>query len=127
MDGGELEISEEELLRVAHREYTTAYAFGENNQTVNYTDSQSKGDYKYIADVLGYENGFAKLEMRNRFKQGDTLEVLSADENFAKPFVAEEIYDAKGERTDDAKLVQGEYLVKCPYEIKRGDYIRKKQ
>lgn len=127
MDGGELKISEEELLRVAHREYTTAYAFGENNQTVNYTDSQSKGDYKYIADVLGYEKGFAKLEMRNRFKQGDTLEILSADENFAKSFIAEEIYDAKGERTDDAKLVQGEYAVKCPYEIKRGDYIRKKQ
>ena len=61
MDGGEREISEEELLRVAHREYTTAYAFGENSQTVNYTDSQSKGDYKYIADVLGYENGFVKL------------------------------------------------------------------
>ena len=127
MDGGALEISEEELLRVAHREYTTAYAFGENNQTVNYTDSQSKGDYKYIADVLGYENGFAKLEMRNRFKQGDVLEVLSADENFAKSFVAEEIYDSKGERVDDAKLVQGVYLVKCPYVVKRGDYIRKKQ
>ena len=127
MDGGEREISEEELLRVAHREYTTAYAFGENSQTVNYTDSQSKGDYKYIADVLGYENGFVKLEMRNRFRQGDTLEILSADENFAKSFTAEEIYDAKGERTDDAKLVQGVYLVKCPYEVKRGDYIRKKQ
>ena len=127
MDGGEREISEQELLRVAHREYTTAYAFGENSQTVNYTDSQSKGDYKYIADVLGYENGFAKLEMRNRFKQGDTLEILSADENFAKAFVAEEIYDSKGERVDDAKLVQGVYLVKCPYVVKRGDYIRKKQ
>ena len=127
MDGGEREISEQELLRVAHREYTTAYAFGENSQTVNYTDSQSKGDYKYIADVLGHENGFAKLEMRNRFKQGDTLEILSADENFAKAFVAEEIYDSKGERVDDAKLVQGVYLVKCPYVVKRGDYIRKKQ
>ncbi len=127
MNGGALEISEEELLRVAHREYTTAYAFGENNQTVNYTDSQSKGDYKYVADVLDYENGFAKLEMRNRFKQGDTLEILSSDENFAKSFIAEEIYDCKGERVDDAKLVQGVYMVKCPYAVKRGDYIRKKQ
>ena len=127
MDGGALDVSEEELLRVAHREYTTAYAFGENSQTVNYTDSQSKGDYKYIADVLGDENGFAKLEMRNRFKQGDTLEILSADENFSKDFVAEEIYDIKGERVEDAKFVQGVYLVKCPYVVSRGDYIRKKQ
>ena len=127
MNGGALELSEEELLRVAHREYTTAYALGENSQTVNYTDSQSKGDYKYIADSLGYENGFAKLEMRNRFVQGDELEILSPDGNFGKRFIADEIYLANGERVTDAKLVQAEYLVKCPYEIKPGDYIRKKQ
>ena len=122
-----MELSEDELLRVAHREYTTAYAFGENSETVNYTDSQSKGDYKYIADVLGYENGFAKLEMRNRFIQGDELEILSPDDNSGERFIADEIYLKNGEKVTDAKLVQAEYLVKCPYEIKRGDYIRKKQ
>ena len=57
MDGGELSVSENELLKVAHRDYTQAYADGENAQTVNYSDSQSKGEYTYIADVLGYEDG----------------------------------------------------------------------
>lgn len=126
MDGGALAESEEELLRVAHREYTTAYAFGENNKTVNYDDSQSKGDYKYIADVIGYENGFVIAEMRNRFKTGDELEILSADGNFGKTFVVEEVYDSKGERVEDCKLVQEKYSVKCPYELKKGDYLRKK-
>ena len=127
MDGGEIETSQAELGNVAHREYTQAYALGANAETVNYADSQSKGDYAYIADVCGMDGGFVLAEMRNRFKQGDTLEILSADANFAKSFVAEEIYDAKGERIDDAKLVQGVYSVKCPYALNAGDYIRKKQ
>ncbi len=126
MDGQPFSRAEEELLNVAHREYTQAYALGDNAQTVNYADSQSKGGYTYIADVLGGENGFVHAEMRNRFKQGDRLEVLSPDGNFANSFVAEEIYDSKGERVEDAKLVQEKYKIKCPYDLQVGDYLRRK-
>ncbi len=127
MDGGDFALSETELSNVAHRDYTTAYALGKNPQTVNYEDSQSKGDYIYIADVVGCEDGFVLAEMRNRFKKGDVLEVLSPDGNFAKTFVAEEIFDSKGEMTDDAKLVQEIYKIKCPYTLKKGDYLRRKK
>lgn len=126
MDGQSLSVSERELLSVAHREYTQAYAFGKNGKTVNYQDSQSRGDYVYIADVLGAEKGFVKVEMRNRFKQGDILEVLSPDDNFTKSFLVEEIYDSLGERTDDAKRVQEIYQIRCPYELHAGDYLRRK-
>ena len=126
MDGGDFALTDAELCNVAHREYTQAYAFGNNAETVNYNDSQSRGDYVYIADVKGSENGFVLAEMRNRFKQGDVLEVLSPDENFGKSFVAEEIYDSKGERTEDGKLVQEIYRIRCPYEVKQGDYLRRK-
>ena len=126
MDGEPLERSQTELSNVAHREYTEAYALGANNQTVNYTDSQSKGDYVYIADVLGSEDGFVVAEMRNRFKMGDILEVLSPDDTFLKTFVAEEIYDSAGNVVDDAKLVQEKYRIKCPYSIQQGAYLRRK-
>ena len=127
MDGGDFTASETELSNVAHRDYTTAYALGNNPETVNYEDSQSKGDYIYIADVVGFEDGYVMAEMRNRFKKGDLLEVLSPDENFAKTFVAEEILDSKGVPTDDAKLVQEIYKIKCPYAVKKGDYLRRKK
>lgn len=127
MDGGDFTLSETELSNVAHRDYTTAYMLGKNPETVNYEDSQSKGDYIYIADVLGCENGYVLAEMRNRFKQGDVLEVLSPDDNFAKTFVAEEIFDGKGALVDDAKLVQEIYKIKCPYTLKKGDYLRRKK
>ena len=49
-----------------------------------------------------------------------------ADENFAKTFIADEIYTSKNELTDDAKLVQEVYKIKCPYTLKAGDYLRRK-
>ncbi len=126
MDGGDFALTNAELCNVAHREYTQAYAFGENNQTVNYNDSQSRGDYVYIADVKGSEQGYALAEMRNRFKKGDVLEVLSPDENFGKTFTVDEVYDGKGEATEDCKLVQEIYRIRCPYQVKQGDYLRRK-
>ena len=126
MDGGDFALANTELCNVAHREYTQAYAFGQNAETVNYNDSQSRGDYVYIADVKGSENGFVLAEMRNRFKKGDVLEVLSPDDNFGKTFMVDETYDGKGERTEDCKLVQEVYRIRCPYEVKQGDYLRRK-
>ncbi len=127
MNGEDLARSGKELLNVAHRDYTEAYACGNNDKTVNYNDSQSKGAYVYTADVKGMQGGYVCVEMRNRFKQGDILEVLSPSETFGKSFVADEIYDVKGERVDDAKLVQGTYKIKCPYTLEKGDYIRLKK
>ena len=126
MDGGDLKISQRELLGVAHREYTQAYALGENPQTVNYADSQSKGDCVYIADVQDCENGYVFVEMRNRFKKGDVLEVLSPNETCARSFTVTELYDATGAETEDAKLVQAIYKIACPYVLRQGDFLRRK-
>ncbi len=126
MDGEDMAVSERELLSVAHRDYTTAYALGKNSQTVNYTDSQTKGDYVYIADVLSSKSGRVCVEMRNRFKEGDTLEILSPDGNFAKSFTVKNLVDSKGEKVEDAKLVQEHYSFDCPYSLGAGDYLRRK-
>ncbi len=125
MDGNGA-LSQAELQAVAHRAYTTAYALGDNRETVNYEDSQSKGDYIYIADVLGANGEFVEVEMRNRFREGERLEVLSPTDNFKKSFIAEEIYDEKGERVADAKLVQGRYKIRCDYPLNSGEYLRRK-
>ncbi len=55
---------------------------GANHETVNYSDSQAKGECDYIANVLGGGNGSAVVEMRGRLKVGDTLDVLSPTDNF---------------------------------------------
>ena len=126
LDGANEKDLKRELLNVAHRDYTTAYAFGENPSTVNYENGQSKGDYTYIGNVLGYDDGFAVVEMRNRFKQGDELEILSPSNSFKKTFVVKAVYDSHGEISQDCKLVQEKDRVECPYPLQKGDFLRRK-
>ena len=126
MDGALLEATQAELSAVAHREYTPAYALGANSQTVHYAHSQSKGDCTYVADVLSWRDGIAEVEMRNRFRTGDCLEILSPTESFGKSFCVESIVMEDGAETDDAKLVQHRYKIACPYPLKEGDYLRRR-
>ncbi|MBD5632790.1 MAG: U32 family peptidase [Clostridia bacterium] len=127
IDGGFTKEVERELLTAFHRDYTTAYALGGNDKTVNYTDSQAKGDCDFIGVVTGSEAGFATVEMRGRFKVGDSLEVLSPTENFGKSFTVTKAFLKSGEEVADCKLVQENYKINCPYSLKSGDILRRRK
>ncbi|MBO5889110.1 MAG: U32 family peptidase [Clostridia bacterium] len=116
-----------ELKKTFHRAFTTAYAFGNNDETVNYIGSQSQGNSMFMANVIGYdeEKGLAIVEMRNRFKVGDELEILSPSENFNKKFVVTKMYNEKGEEVLDAKLVQQKLYIKTDFKLSNGDILRK--
>lgn len=118
-------LFQNELLKTAHRDFTTAYFLGENKRTVNYLDSQSKGTHKFIATVIGTGDGYIEVEMRNRFKVGDELEILSPSDNFNKTLVVCEMFDEKGESISDAKLVQQKIKIKCDLKLSVGDILRK--
>lgn len=126
IDGGNAEGLSKELEASAHRAYTAAYAFGENHDTVSRENSQTRGTHEYIANVVAYENGRAKAEMRNRFFEGDTLEILSPSAQHGKAFKVENLRDSAGESCTDAKLVQSAYTFDCPYPLHEGDILRRK-
>lgn len=127
MDGGYSGVVERELATAAHRDYTTAYALGENHVTVNYSDSQAKGDCDYIGNVAGTEGDCVLVEMRGRFRKGDVLEVLSPSENFGRSFEVGNVWLPDGSLTDDCKLVQTVYKVECPYKLSAGDILRRRK
>ncbi len=127
MDGGFDSTVESELLASAHRDYTTAYAFGANSGTVNYSDSQTKGGCDYIGNVISAKEGSAVVEMRTRFAVGDRLEVLSPSENFGKSFIVESAETSAGEKVSDCKLVQEHYSINCPYALNAGDILRRRK
>ena len=127
MDSGFDGQVERELLTAAHRDYTTAYAFGKNTDTQNLTDSQAKGDCDYIANVIEGGEGFATVEMRGRFKVGDTLEVLSPTDNFGKAFRIECAFNGGGESVTDCKIVQENYKINCPFRLQAGDILRRRK
>ena len=115
-----------ELKKTFHRAFTTAYAFGSNNNTVNYDGSQSQGNSRFIANVIGFDNAknMAIIEMRNRFKVGDELEVLSPTNSFNKRFIVSEIYDENNMLVTDAKLVQQKLYLKTDIPLQEGDILR---
>ena len=119
----------DEVCKTAHRAFTTAYTLGNNDNTVNYADSQSRGDRTFIAFVLqsgSDECGqYALIEMRNRFKVGDTLEVLSPSDAFNKTIKVEKLFDEKGEAVEDAKLVQQKLKLYTDVKLNHGDILRK--
>ncbi|MCD8294356.1 MAG: U32 family peptidase [Clostridia bacterium] len=127
LDSGFTAGTERELKTAAHRDYTTAYAFGPNNATENFEDAQTQGDCDYIGNVTGYEDGYAYVEMRGRFRQGDTLEILSPTESFGKSFVVTECRTSEEELVSDCKLVQEIYRVKCPVKVQEGDILRRRK
>ena len=81
----------------------------------------------FMANVIGYdeEKGLAIVEMRNRFKVGDELEVLSPTDNFNKKFIVTEMFNERGEVVEDAKLVQQKLFIKTDLKLSDGDILRK--
>ena len=122
-------LFENEVSKTAHRAFTTAYFLSENPNTVNYDDSQSRGDRTFMALVLDYvkdENGsYALIEMRNRFKLGDVLEVLSPTDSFNKNISVEHLTDCDGNVVEDAKLVQQKLRLYTDVILQAGDILRK--
>lgn len=113
-----------ELEKTSHRRYTTGFYLDAKDKEY-LEDSMPVQTYVFIAKVVENEkDGFVKVEMRNRFKVGDTLEVLSADDNFLKTITINKIINTLGQEIDDAKRVQEIVTINCPYALKDGDILR---
>lgn len=117
------------LENISHRTYTEAYLDGANTSTVSLDSECIKEKYKFIASVIGAEpalNGNYRItvEMRNRFRSGDTVTVLSSSNLNNETFVIGEItHTEDGTLTDDAKLVQHTYDFLCPLKLCVGDIL----
>lgn len=117
-----------ELYKTAHRDFTEAYISGENQKTQNYQSSKAESGYEFTANVLGYERGKGlKVMQRNRFYEGDRLEVLSPGENFNKIITVEKMYGEDGERVFDAKIVQQVLYIDTDIKLEEFDILRKKK
>lgn len=127
LDGGFSEQLGRELGCAAHRDYTTAYAFGKNAKSVSYDNSQTKGSCEFIGIVRDYKNGRVSVEMRNRFHEGEKLEVLSPSDNFLKEVTVAHMRDCANELCADAKRVQEIYSFDCSYPLHEGDIVRRRK
>lgn len=121
----DLQTLKSELEKTSHRRYTTGFYFNSNDK--EYLESSMPVQTAvFVAKVIeDCKNGMVKVEMRNCFKIGDELEVLSPNNSFLKKIKIEKIVDSKGQEIDDCKKVQEIVLINCPYQLKEGDILRK--
>lgn len=118
----------EEVTKASHRKYTTGfYKPNENNEEKECVESSMPvQNTTFMAVVVeDCKDGMVKVEQRNKFVVGDELEVLSPDENFTKKFKVEKIVNANGEEMSEAKNVQEQLYINCPYNLKPLDILRK--
>ena len=115
-----------ELQKTSNREFTTGFYF-DSDQKTNTLTSRVSQTYMYTAVVLDYlDNNYLLVEHRNKFKLGDTLEVLSPDENFNKTFIVEEILDLNKNKIEEVKKIKQQVYIKCPYKLHKLDILRMK-
>lgn len=65
-----------ELNNVSHRPYTCGFAFGQRKDLIWQEENSYIRDYEVIGIVQKQENGRLYVSQRNRFFEGDTVEIL---------------------------------------------------
>lgn len=117
----------DEMEKMSHREYTTGFNFGpmKNGQVLD------NGGYIRKWDVCAlykdYRNGRLVVDQRNRFYQGDILEVVEPDK---KPYQVEvrELYnETAGEKVDVANKATNTYSFKCDVPVSPDAIFRRQR
>ncbi len=117
----------DEMEKMSHREYTTGFNFGpiENGQVTN------TGGYIRNWDVCAlfkdYSNGRLIVSQRNRFFEGDELEVVEPGK---KPYklVVEDLYNLNDdEKVDVANKATDTYSFKCDKTVSSDAIFRRQR
>ena len=115
-----------DLTKPSHRKYCTGFYLGDTKENECYETSKPRQTYDFIAIVLESKEGGAIVEMRNRFKVGDELEVLSPNEYHNSLIKVENMENEKGESIDDALLVRQKIFLRTSVPLQKGDILRRK-
>lgn len=117
----------DEMEKMSHREYTTGFNFGpmKNGQVLD------TGGYIRSWDVCAlfnsYSNGRLVVDQRNRFYQGDILEVVEPNK---KPYqiTVEDLYnETADEKVDVANKATNTYSFKCDIPISSDAIFRRQR
>lgn len=116
----------EELCKVSHRPYTTGFYFGrpESDGQVYETSSYIR-DYELIGIVTASGDGRIEVSQRNRFFEGDEVEIIEPLKPFTTLTVTD-LRDDKGESISVAPHAEQVVTMACEKPIAVGAMLRKK-
>lgn len=113
----------DEVEHVSHRVYSTGFYFGFPGQ---YTENSRYIRQWQICAIVEYcdENGIAVCSLRNKFHEGDALEIVGPD---LRPFPirAEGMTDSEGSPIDEPRTPQMKFTMKLPKAVPASSILRR--
>ena len=114
-----------ELEKTSHRRYSTGFYFNAEDKEF-LESSMPVQTHEFMAVVVDKFDGGVTLEQRNRFCEGDELEILSPNKTiFNKKIKMQNMTDENGEPITDIKGVQQRVRLKTDLPFEIGDILRK--
>ena len=113
----------DEVEHVSHRIYSTGFYYGEPGQYVE--NSRYIRDWQICAKVESCdENSLALCSLNNKFRAGDTLEVVGPD---LRPFpiVARNMADLEGNPLEEPRTPQMQFTLPLPQQVPAHSIIRR--
>ena len=102
----------DEVEHITHRHYSTGFFFGQPGQFTQ--DSRYVRDWQIVAVVESCDDeGNARLSLRNKFAQGDTLELVGPDVR-PQSFQVGELWDEEGNPVSEVRKPQMVFTTKLP-------------
>lgn len=102
----------DEVEHISHRHYSTGFFFGQPGQFTQ--DSRYVRDWQIVAVVESCDDeGNARLSLRNKFAQGDTLELVGPDVR-PQSFQVGELWDEEGNPVSEVRKPQMVFTTKLP-------------
>ncbi len=118
----------DELTKVSHRRYTTAFFDGQSKAgDQNYGTSSYTRNYNFVGIVLAYDekSKCATIEQRNKISQGDELEIMLPAKGFFRQTV-QAIWDDRGKAIDATPHAKMIYQIAVDQPVAAMDILRKK-
>ena len=114
-----------EVFKSSHREYSEGFYFGNPKQCLD--SSLPESTHEFVAVVVeSTKNGYAKIEMRNKFFLGEQLELLSKSKNNAI-ITLEEILSPDGDKLDVCNVPKQIVMVKTNLPLEKYEILRRKK
>lgn len=112
------------LNRLSNRENKSQFFTGDVNVSDQYyTGRKEVSNQDFLGVVLDYSDNVMKIEQRNNFKVGDTIEVFGPN-TLATKIKVDSIINEENESISVANHPQEVLYVKVPFKVEKNDILR---
>ena len=114
-----------EIAKCTYRQYTTGFFFGKPDETTQIYDSNTYiKEYTYLGIVGDEKDGCYRIEQRNKFSVGETIEVMKPNgENIEAEVL--EILDEEGNRMESAPHPKQVLYINLGIKLEKYDILRR--